>query len=338
MTNKPIDNAKLGLLVIGGLCFMILTLYLIGINRNLLGSTFTFKVLTSNVNGLVPGNNVRFKGIDVGTVKSIDFANDSAIYITLTVDKGYKRFIKKNAIASVGTDGLMGNRLLNINSQSPDAAPIEEGETILALSPVETDEMLRTLNTTNKNIERITANLVVITNKLNASNSLWTLLADTTLTEDLRGAVKGFRRAGNNTADATETLKEMVAAYKNSDGLASHLFFDTTFVRELATSIQQLQVATTNSAKLMADLKVLSENMKQGEGTAGLVIMDTTLRNSLMKSMKSVEEGTSRFNENMEAMRSNFLFRGYFKKQEKEKKKAANHPTSSDATHVSAPK
>ncbi|HEU5291411.1 MAG TPA: MCE family protein, partial [Cyclobacteriaceae bacterium] len=107
MQNKQIDNAKVGLLVMAGVIFLVLTLYMIGKNRNLLGSTFTIKAVLTNVNGLVPGNNVRFKGIDVGTVKSIDVANDTAIYVTMTIDEEMKPYLRKNAIASIGTDGLM---------------------------------------------------------------------------------------------------------------------------------------------------------------------------------------------------------------------------------------
>jgi len=107
MKNRAIDNTKVGILVLAGLVFLILTLYMIGKNRNLLGRTFTITAVVHNVNGLVPVNNVRYKGMDVGTVKSIIITNDSLINVILTIDEKMKPFIKKNAIASIGTDGLM---------------------------------------------------------------------------------------------------------------------------------------------------------------------------------------------------------------------------------------
>ena len=145
MKTKSVDNAKLGAFVLAGIIFLIFTLYMIGKNRNLLGSTFTVKAEVNNVNGLVPGNNVRFKGIDVGTVKSIDIANDTLIYVTMTIDESMKPYIKQNALASIGTDGLMGNKLMNINSQPGPALSVEEGSIIQSRKPIETDEMLRTL-------------------------------------------------------------------------------------------------------------------------------------------------------------------------------------------------
>src|SRR5690242_19403232 len=130
MKTKKVDNAKLGAFMLAGVLFMILTLYMIGKNRNLLGRTFTIKAVVNNVNGLVPGNNVRFKGIDVGTVKSITVFDDTLIHVTLTLDEKMKPYIKQNALASIGTDGLMGNKLININSQPGVAPPVVEGTVI----------------------------------------------------------------------------------------------------------------------------------------------------------------------------------------------------------------
>ena len=64
------------------------------------------------------GNNVRFAGIDVGTVQRIEIISDTLVKVTMVLDNKVLKFIHKNAVASVGTDGLMGNKLININSQS----------------------------------------------------------------------------------------------------------------------------------------------------------------------------------------------------------------------------
>jgi phospholipid/cholesterol/gamma-HCH transport system substrate-binding protein len=297
---------------------------MIGKNRNLFGSTFTMKAVLSNVNGLVAGNNVRFKGIDVGTVKSITLLNDSSIYVTLTIDNDMKPYIKQNAMASVGTDGLMGNKLVNINSVPGTSPTVEEGSVIQSLKPIETDEMLRTLSTTNENLERISHNLREVTVKLNTSSSLWNLLSDTVSTYDLRNGVKDFRRAGSNLADLTYTTNLMINRFNSGSGLAGTIFTDTTLSEKLSYSLNRIQEASDRTSLMMENLESVIAKLKEGEGTAGLLLSDTTLRNTLLRSGQNVEEGTGRFNENMEAMRSNFLFRGYFKKLEKEEKKAAN--------------
>lgn len=320
MQNKKIDNAKVGMMVLAGLIFLVLTLYMIGKNRNLFGSTFTIKAVLNNVNGLVPGNNVRFKGIDVGTVKSITVVNDTAIYVTMNIDEYMKPYIKKNAMASVGTDGLMGNKLININSGPAPSEPVEKDDVIQSRKPIETDEMLRTLNTTNNNIEKITRNLYEITVKLNSSESLWTLLSDTVITKNLKNAVVDFRKAGANTSRLTATANNMVERLENGNGVANKLFTDTTLSNQLANSIQQIEQASNQTSAIINDLKTVVDDIKQGDGTAGLLLKDTLLRQTLFKSAVNIQEGTDRFNQNMEALKSNFLFRGYFKKLEKEQK------------------
>ena len=98
MKTKKIHNVQLGLFVLAGVAFLIFLLYMMSRNRNMLGSTFMIKAVVSNVNGLVPGNNVRFKGIDVGTVKSIHIQDDSAIYVAMVINSKMRPFIKQNSI------------------------------------------------------------------------------------------------------------------------------------------------------------------------------------------------------------------------------------------------
>jgi phospholipid/cholesterol/gamma-HCH transport system substrate-binding protein len=321
MKTKKIDNTKLGMFVLAGVLFMIVTLYMIGKNRNLLGASFTIKAIVNNVNGLVPGNNVRFKGIDVGTVKAITVSDDTSIFVIMTIDEKMKPYIKQNALASIGTDGLMGNKLININAQHGDAPPVKEGSIIQSRKPIETDEMLRTLSTTNSNMERITNNLKEITVKLNSSNSLWNLLSDTVITHDLKDAVRDFRRAGSNTADLTFGAKTMITRFDKGEGLVGTLFTDTLLSSRLDYSLFKIQQSSDKTLGMMENLESVIAKLKAGEGTAGLILVDTTLRSKLIRSAGNVEQGTSRFNDNMEALKSNFLFRGYFKKQKKEERK-----------------
>lgn len=321
MKNKTIDNTKLGMLVLAGFAFLIFTLYMIGKNRNLLGSTFSVKAVVSNVNGLVPGNNVRFKGIDVGTVKSISIANDTAIIVVMTIDQSVRPFIKKNAIVSIGTDGLMGNKLININSGAPEDEPIHENAFLQSRKPIETDEMLRTLNTTNNNIERITSNLYEISVKLNSSESMWSLLSDTAVSKNIKQAIVHLRNAGENSAALTKTANNVVGTLNDGQGLVHQLFRDTTLSNQLAYSLLQIKNASNQASSMMSELKDIVDNIRQGDGTAGMVLADTVMREKLFKTALNLEQGTDRFNQNMEALKSNFLFRKYFKKLEKQQAK-----------------
>ncbi|GCC50023.1 MCE family protein [Chryseotalea sanaruensis] len=320
MASNSINNAKLGLFVFAGLLFMVFSLYMIGSNRNLFGSSFTIKASFYNVDGLTVGNNVRFSGIDVGTVKAIEIESDSTIAVTMLLDKSVRKYLRQNVIASIGTDGLMGNKLININSQSGAAPLLEPGTVIQSLKPIETDAMLRTLNTTNDNIEVITQNLKSITEKLNSNNSLWTLLADTIIARDLTLAVREIREASKNTVAFTEEANYLIKEVKRGEGLAGSILTDTIVFTQLKSAVNDIVKTSGSAQQLASDLEELVQYAKQGEGTAATLLYDTTLVNRLKRSMLSVEEGTARFNENMEALKHNFLTRAYFRKQEKKNK------------------
>jgi len=311
----------LGMFVMAALAFLILSLYLIGTNRNLFGSTFTISARFYNVNGLMPGNNVRFAGIDVGTVKSLTIESDSSVNVVMIIDKGVRPFIKNNAIATVGTDGLMGNKLININSVVGDAPSIKTGDVLTSLKPIETDDMLRTLNATNENIRLITEDLKKITAKINSSNSLWSLLSDTTISKDLKEAVISIKDAGDNAAVAGKEIADMANKFAEGEGLAGTLFMDTVLAQNLRQSLGDVNSATNGLDSLITNLQNIISGVSQGEGPAGAILTDSLMLQKINNSLSNIEQGTARFNENMEAMKHNFLFRRYFKKQEKEANK-----------------
>ncbi|HSN10460.1 MAG TPA: MlaD family protein, partial [Hanamia sp.] len=109
MAKKVVSNVKLGVFVLAGLLFLVILLYMIGKNRNLFGSNYVLKARFENIQGLVTGNNVRFSGIQAGTVKRINIINDTLIEVTMVIDKKMSKIIHNNAVASISTEGLVGN-------------------------------------------------------------------------------------------------------------------------------------------------------------------------------------------------------------------------------------
>ena len=324
MKTKPIDNVKLGIFVVAGLLFFIFSLYMIGLNRNLFGSTFTIQASFHNVNGLTQGNNVRFAGIDVGTVRRIEIESDTSIIVTMVIDKKARNHIKKNSLASVGSDGLMGNKLVDIYSGNEYSPTIEEGDRIHSLKPIETDEMLRTLNTTNENFEVISTDLRKITQKINNSNSLWRLLSDTVITMDLKEAVKSMRDAGQNASKAGNEILLFTQSARKGEGLIGTLLTDTLLSFRLNASLEAIHKASAQTVSATHELDQMLSDVKKGEGALGVLLTDTLMMLKLNRSLDNIEEGTYRFNENMEAMKHHFLFRGYFRKMEKDSSKTLN--------------
>src|SRR5690606_14148476 len=120
----------------------------------------------NNVNGLQPGNNVRFSGIDAGSVTEVNFMNDSVIEVRMRIKESLRQHIKQNALASIGTDGLMGNMIVNISPGKGQALPVENNSLIQSYSRIKTDDILNTLNVTNDNAAMLTHDLLEITQQI----------------------------------------------------------------------------------------------------------------------------------------------------------------------------
>lgn len=322
MKRTTSSNVQLGLFVTIGLIFLLASLYLIGNNQNLFDSTFEVHATFYNVSGLTKGNNVRFSGIDVGTIKQVEIISDTSVNVTMVIQDEVRPFIKKTSVASVGTDGLMGNKLINITNLSTTMGEtIEPGGMLVTSKAIETDNMLRTLDQTNKNLYDITSDIKRITQKVNNNNSLWSILMDTTVADNLKQSISSVRQTTRNTANFTNELNRLLNDLKAGKGAAGAILRDSISSVKLRSSIQQLQEASNKALKVTNDIKLLTEKMKKGEGGAGVLMSDSIFAKDLKKTMHNITEGSARFDENMEAMKHNFLFKGYFKDQEKELKK-----------------
>jgi phospholipid/cholesterol/gamma-HCH transport system substrate-binding protein len=319
---RKIENAKLGALVLASLIFLVFSLYLIGKNQNIFGSSIKVIAEMENVNGLLPGNNVRYKGMDVGTVSAIEMKNDSIIHVELLIHKSMQSFIKSNSKTTINTDGLMGNKIIHINPMEGDAATLVPGDVLYALPQIDTDEMLETLNTTGNYLEKTLINLTQITDKLNHSEALWTLLSEPELVNDINVAVREFKNAGENAAEITKSGKNIISSFEKGDGIVNSLFTDSIMNSNFEETLIQLQNTSAEAEEMMQSMNLLMDNIQKGEGTAGLILQDSVFRQQVDQTLENLESSTEKLNENMEAMRSNFLFRRYFKKQEKAERKA----------------
>ena len=310
-------NIRLGLFVTIGTLLLIAALYFIGSRQNLFGSSFRISANFYNVNGLMKGNNVRFDGIDVGTVESIEIISDSAVKVVMVIEDNVKEFIKKNAVASVGTDGLMGNKLVNINAGKGEALPINEGDVLQTLKPIEMDEMVRTLNETNTNMMHISSNLRNITDRINSKNSLWNLLMDTVVAENVKSSIVNLKLATNKSVIITGDLQFISSYIRNGKGSLGALITDTALSARVNQTVVKLKSVSDSAAILEGDIGQIVSNLKHGKGTVGVLLNDTTLIHDLNKSIRSIDKGASSFNENMEALKYTWPFKKYFKKKMK---------------------
>ncbi len=320
MTAKSsIQNLKLGIFVVIGTVLILIASYLIGNRQNMFTRNFTISAVFNNVNGLQVGNNVRFSGINIGTVDRLQMENDTTIYVFMKVEEKMQKFIKRNAIATIGSDGLVGSMLVNIVPGTGEAPMVEDGDQLESYSKIGTQDMLNTLNVTNENAALLTSDLLQVTQSLTqGKGTLGRLLNDTIMANDLSKTIKNLKYSSQKVNNTLDELQKAVRSLENEDNIAGVLLSDSISASKLRHIIENLENSSEQINKVTEDLSGVVDNMNEGEGMLNLVAKDTAMANQLMRTMQNIEEGTAKFNENMEALKHNFLTRRYFKKLEKE--------------------
>ncbi|MGD0757655.1 MAG: MlaD family protein [Candidatus Sulfotelmatobacter sp.] len=226
--------ARLGVFIVATLAILVSGIFLIGGKQYLFRSTYTLRAQFENVVGLDAGGDVRVGGVHSGTIHSIVLPNKPGekVTVTMDLDKTTHEIVKQDSVATIETEGLLGNQFLAISFGSAGSGEVQDGDLIASQPPLEMAELLQ-----------------------------------------------------------------------KASGL-----------------LDGAQQAIQNATKATANLDSISAKIDKGEGTAGALVNDRQLYTNLEKTSSSMRDtmvqaqaGVTDFQENMEAMKHNFLIRGFFK-------------------------
>lgn len=212
------QKIKIGLFVLVGLVVIFLGIFLIGSQKSMFNSTFGVYGVFKNVNGLMVGNNVRFAGINVGVVEGINIVSDSAVRVDLTLNNNVKKFIKKDSKVSIGSDGLMGDKLVVISpGGTTSRAEVAGGDKLIAVNPLDVDKIINKLTHVADNAEELTNNLTEIVRDINqGKGSIGKLLKNDKIAKDLATTVSSAKTTISNANKTTVTLNEDLKAAQHN--------------------------------------------------------------------------------------------------------------------------
>lgn len=207
-THTPQFKVRLGMFVAGGLALFVLAIFIIGKQKNLFNPVFKLTTTFYNVSGLQVGNNIRFSGIVIGTVDNIVIINDSTVRVDMLIKKEVKQFIKSDSEVAVGSEGLIGDRLLVISQGSSEAPLAREGEQLESVEPIETDAIMQSISVTASNAEIITQQLAEIMSKINSgTGTLGRLIQDTTIAGNLDQTIINLKKSSKGLNENMEAVK-----------------------------------------------------------------------------------------------------------------------------------
>ncbi len=290
---SPTFKARLGLFIAVGLAIFVIAIFYIGKQQNLFNPVFKVTANFQNVSGLRVGNNVRFSGIDVGVVDNIRIINDSTVQVAALIRKNVQEFIKSDSKATIGSSGIIGDRVLNIAQGSTSAAIINDGQHLMAIEPIETDAIIASLNNTSANVEVVAKELAEIMLNINSGKGmLGQLIVDSVIAENVSQTIANFMKSSKEFDEIIELTQKNV--------------FE--FMEKLQLTAAKTEIASTALGEIMVKIN-------SGEGTLGMLIQDTTMASNLNQTLDNLKKSSQGLDENMNALKYNIFFRRYFRKQ-----------------------
>ncbi|WP_039109239.1 MlaD family protein [Flavobacterium sp. AED] len=229
---------KLGMFVIIGLVLFIATIYFVGKQQNIFGSTFHLKSNFKSVSGLEVGNNVRFSGINIGTVSDIELVTDSSVVVSISIKDEVQQFIKTDAIASIGSDGLMGDKVLTISPGTNSNKSVKDNDIIASRKPIDMEDVMSSVKKSVDNAGIITAQLAQFTyNMNNGKGTLSKLMTDQEFAASLKNTLANLESSSNEFSSFTTKMN-------NGKGALSKLVSDEKMGKMVDSTLTNVKTGT----------------------------------------------------------------------------------------------
>ncbi|MFE3847783.1 MlaD family protein [Flavobacterium sp. LB3P45] len=284
---------KLGMFVIIGLVLFVSTIYFIGKQQNLFGSTFNLKSNFKSVSGLEIGNNVRFAGINIGTVSDIQLKTDSSVVVVFLIKDEVRKFIKTDATASIGSDGLMGDKVLTISPGIASNKIVEDNDVIASKIPIDMEDVMGSVKKSVDNAGIITAQLAQFTYNMNNGNgTLSKLMTDKEMANSIKKSLSNLENSSNDFSSFTTKMN-------NGNGALSKLVTDKKMGKMIDSTMKNIQETTkgfteiTEAAKHNFLLRGYFNKKKKAEDKK-LENLDNQEEIEMKKELKITEDSISK--------------------------------------------
>jgi phospholipid/cholesterol/gamma-HCH transport system substrate-binding protein len=343
-------NASIGLFVVGGLALFGVGMFLIGDRHQAFARHSEYYSEFVNLAGLAKGAKVRVAGMDAGQVLSIDVPDSpsSRFRLKWRIDAKLRGLVRADSIATIGTEGVVGGTFLSVLPGSAQALQSAELATVPSKEPMELADLLARgsgllkdadgmlsqvggkLNTALDGVTTTVSNVNdVVVNLKNGHGTAGMLLSDDGLANQIRNTVTA------TTSDA----QQIVADLKAGRGPAGMLLRDETLAGQIRDGVNNAQAATAglDHASQQADAMVTDLNSRQIPQKAGEVMdnLNDSARQvhqliaeiakqdqqgmsagaNIRESLTNANTATSNLADATEALKHNFLTRGFFKKR-----------------------
>ena len=327
---KPGNNRRgiiVGIFIFLGLAIFIVAVLTLGTQHKTFEKAISVKAIFDNVNGLQKGNNIWYAGVKVGTIKKVLLTGNSLVEVTMSIEEHSSKFIHKDALAKISSDGLIGNKIIVIFGGTPQSPTIQPGDELRIEKLLNTEELMKTLSKNNDNLLEITNGFKIVSQRMaEGKGTIGKLMTDETLVNNLDATILTLRRSSANLEKFSTSMSNYTAQLHNKGTLASDLVSDTIIFNRLRATVTQLQHVSETSTNIVNDLKNATNTLNTGMADKtvpiGMLLNDQQAAYNIKATLQNLQAGSKKLDEDLEAVQHNFLLRGFFKKKAKAEAKA----------------
>ena len=318
-----------GIFVLLGILIFVAGVFVLGGQQKRFTKSVRVIAVFNDVAGLKAGNNVWFSGVKIGTIKRVKFFGTAQVEVDMDIEQSAQAYIRKDAEATISSDGLIGNKIVQIFGGTPKSDPIDEGDRLKTTEALSSDQVLETLQENNQNLLRVTNDFkALVGNIRRGKGTVGAVLTDSVVADNFKRAMENLQKASQNTVKVTGSVSAFAAKLNTKGSLANELVTDTTVFRRLSRSADKLEGVANSAGEVVGNLNKTSENVNRASeklnntnSPLGVLLTDQETATNLRTTLRNLNRGTELLNEDLKAAQGNILLRGYFKKQAREKAK-----------------
>ena len=286
-----LSTIRTGTFVLVGVAALLAGIFLVGSQEGLFHPTFHVSAYFTTVEGVRSGSAVRLAGVDIGVVDKVDVSpSDARVHVALRLDSRMRGFIKKDSYATIVPEGIVGNYFIDVTVGSRTGEQIDDGDCIQSREATRLSTVLDTTQVILENIRHASIELNGILTSVHQGHGT---LGKLIVSEDI---------------------------YKRLEHISSRA--DSGLTMELG-DIERLSVGVHDVVQradtLMAKANAVAAKLNDGSGTIGALLTERTIYDSLLLAVHNTalaageaKVGAHRFAEDMEALKHNWFFKGYF--------------------------
>lgn len=306
-------SVKLGLLVAGGLFLFAVAIFYLGSQQALFSPTVTVKSYFDDVRGLMEGNKVQYSGITVGHVAHIEIINDTTVLVEMSVNRDVQKFIRTDSKVDIGSDGLMGSKIVNIYPGSVSAQSITDDDVLMAQESVDFDDVLEEALSVIEESRLIINNLLEISNKMNTGDGDFAMLLNE------KNITAKLDSVGDEMLVFSSTANEIIGKIKHGEGDLGKLIYDSTITSESKKLMKGLDTIVQKSDVLVSELNRYSKQLNDGNGILYRIAYDSVMADNIDTTVVKISNSVDDVVNAAETIGNSWIFNLFSKNRNKNK-------------------